>query len=513
MTESRGLPNWIVRPDGEQEPFDAEKVFRAMFRAAGRLGAADAFRARELSDAVLHFLAESGPGDAVGLDDFIDTVVKVVRELGHPSLARTRAESTDLRAADGGTVTDLFPAEILAAERAGLLALGDREHSTVLAGSVVVPQLPRGGNPSGMLQRLCEARGHTGGYVAIDGPEYLLPVTSGAAIVSDWVAELREGLRRTGLRAVVNLNCRTPPPWAVAPSGGLFPSDSPAEIALKRALVSRSLFDEISAGETGSIRIDWHICESDFEAGHRPQILHVCRRLPEGVPMTFVPDRPRRPVALAEGLDRNHPAVFSVVGMRIDGLARYLAPTTTGQPGALLRAIPSLGSLARSAGHARLQYLRSHGGPGIDREFLLDRGRLLVVPLGLPSVARMELAHMAEEGDVQQQLLRAVLGGMSRFSSLGPPTVLDSAPPGSGLPSPEKATELAANVTPESQLRHAAALQGDTQTGTASIVLPTRFSTNAEDLAGLIEYAYRLPGLVRCRFVPPGPDSPTLAVV
>src|SRR5947209_6439518 len=95
MTESSGLPNWIVRPDGRRERFDPEAIFRDLFRATARLGAADPFRARELADAVLHFLAGSETGQTVGVDTVSDTAVKVIRELGHASLAQALAEVSE----------------------------------------------------------------------------------------------------------------------------------------------------------------------------------------------------------------------------------------------------------------------------------------------------------------------------------------------------------------------------------------------------------------------------------
>jgi len=511
MTESRRLPSWIVRPDGVREPFDAEAVFRTLFHATSQLGDPDTFRARELADAVLHFLAESEPGETAECDSLRDTVVKVVRELGHVSLARLLAESPDPPVTEDGAATDIFPPEIIAAERSGLLALGDCWHGPVLAGSVVVPQLPGGGVLPGMLQALQEARRHTGGYVAIDSPEYLFRTSPSPGAIHDWVAELREGLRRTGLRAVVNLNCRTPPAWAVTSTGGLFPPDAQAQVDSTRQRISLSLLGELAAGEPDLIRVDWHLCDSDLHSDLRPRLLHVCARIREGATVGFVPDRPRRVVALAEGLDREHPAVVSVVGARVDGLARYLLRSMSRQEEALMRAMSSLASLARSAGNSRLRYLRANALAGVAPGFLLDRGRLLVVPLGLRWAVQTGMRDVADETDAQQQLLRALFGGVSQMPSLGPPTVLDSAPPGSDLPPADEAAEPAMRATPQNQLRRAASLQGDTQTGTAVILLPAGFASDVADLAGLIEYAYRLRGLVRYRFVPPGTDSPTPA--
>ncbi|HZY85346.1 MAG TPA: ATP cone domain-containing protein, partial [Gemmataceae bacterium] len=55
-------PTWVYKRDGRLVPFDADKISRALFAAAEGLGRADAFLARELADAVVHFLTAEGEG-------------------------------------------------------------------------------------------------------------------------------------------------------------------------------------------------------------------------------------------------------------------------------------------------------------------------------------------------------------------------------------------------------------------------------------------------------------------
>src|SRR5581483_9766182 len=83
--------------------------------------------------------------------------------------------------------------------------------------------------------------------------------------------------------------------------------------------------DELAAGEPGAVRIDWHLSESDLLTGQRPRLERVARHAAAGVPIAFVADRSRHPVALAEGLDRAHPAVITAIGLCLDGLAAHLA--------------------------------------------------------------------------------------------------------------------------------------------------------------------------------------------
>src|SRR5262245_46938599 len=224
MTDSPGLPRWIVRPNGDREPFDAERVFRTLFRASERLGNGDAFRARELADAVLHFLAEFESAETISYDTLHDTVVKVVRELGHASLARASTATGSLAEGDLDA-TDIYPPEILAAEQCGLLAPGARRHPSALAGTVLASRLPGAPDDPETVPALAQARLHTARYVAIDSPEYLFRTVARRDAIREWVLHLRAGVRRTGLHAAVNLNCRTPPAWAFTPTSGLFPKD------------------------------------------------------------------------------------------------------------------------------------------------------------------------------------------------------------------------------------------------------------------------------------------------
>ena len=88
MSQSPGLPGWIVHSDGRREPFNAETIFHRLFRASAHLGSPDPFRARELADAVLHFLAESDPGEAARATlSLIEKELK--NESGAPFLDRT----------------------------------------------------------------------------------------------------------------------------------------------------------------------------------------------------------------------------------------------------------------------------------------------------------------------------------------------------------------------------------------------------------------------------------------
>src|SRR5580700_7512344 len=87
-TNAAGLPAWVSKRNGQREPFDADKICQALFAASDALGSANAFLARELTDAIVHFLAADAGATHVTTVQIAEQVVKVVRELGQPALAQ-----------------------------------------------------------------------------------------------------------------------------------------------------------------------------------------------------------------------------------------------------------------------------------------------------------------------------------------------------------------------------------------------------------------------------------------
>src|SRR4051794_40922942 len=92
------LPAWVTTRDGRVEPFDADRIAQALFAAGEALGTPNAFLARELTDAVLHFLRQDA-GQSIPTAAYVaEQVAKVVRELGQPALAQAFAARHDGRA-------------------------------------------------------------------------------------------------------------------------------------------------------------------------------------------------------------------------------------------------------------------------------------------------------------------------------------------------------------------------------------------------------------------------------
>ena len=85
------LPSWVYQRDGRLVPFDPDRITLTLFDATTSLGAGDAFLARELTEGILYFLADETGGVIPTTTQLSELVAKVVRELGHPGLARAFA--------------------------------------------------------------------------------------------------------------------------------------------------------------------------------------------------------------------------------------------------------------------------------------------------------------------------------------------------------------------------------------------------------------------------------------
>src|SRR5215468_5766443 len=92
---------WVHKRDGRLVPFEADKISRALFAAGESIGRPDAFTARELTDSILHFLSAEASGSAPTTAQIADLVVKVVRELGQPALAKAFADAQTRKAESG----------------------------------------------------------------------------------------------------------------------------------------------------------------------------------------------------------------------------------------------------------------------------------------------------------------------------------------------------------------------------------------------------------------------------
>ena len=449
-----GPPTWVHKRDGQLVPFDADKISRALFAAAESLGHPDAFLARELADGVVHFLTIENEGVTPTTEQLAELVIKVVRELGQPALAEAFARFRESRSQvsakpqaaevapsteivlrfDRGTplsailpscvreyaLQTVFTRDLVAAQSAGLLTLTGLDTPTELASCVLGPPLDPG---TGLIAAIEELRRFVGRFVVFDGPEHLLAAQSGP-VVRDFVRDLAIGLRLTGLRAIVNLNSAAPPSWAgELAEGPLFAaqqrkSHSEQLRELSDEFASELLHPTHSIPCAGAVRIDWHLGERDFatESATRERLQRLARLVLEGAPLAFVFDRPRRQAALAEGIDRQHPAVLLTVGLHLPRLA--LQPGIDGDPAKFLPKLGSLARLALSAGVQKREYLRrlergrprpTADAPALTSGFLLDRACLLVAPVGLDRVVHSFINKGLSAGGVALDFGRQIV--------------------------------------------------------------------------------------------------------
>jgi hypothetical protein len=551
-------PAWVTKRDGRLVPFEADKISRALFAATETLGRPDAFLARELTDGIVHFLVAEADGATPTTVQVRELVIKVVRELGQPALAEvftshvpattpkhTAEEEPALPAAEeirvplmgppaafvqsclrAYTLRQVFTRDLVSAHGDGLLTLTGLEAPAELAGCVLGP------TGAGPLGAIVQARAFAGGLIVIDGPEHVLArVSRGDAAVADYVRELTLGLRATDLRAVVNLNCAAPPPWAgELADGPLFAAQRQAPASAYLGQLTDALLDALRQADLprGALRIDWHLGERDFQPGAEARLLRVARLAAESDRIAFVFDRPRRPVLLAEGTDRTHPAVLLTVGLHLPQLADQ--PGVGGDPARFLQKLGSLARLALSAAVQKREFLRRRSDRAdVTRGFLLPRARLVAAPVGLESVARAFTGRGLCEGkptlDFARQVvqrLRDVLRQDGRLCLME--TCLDAPPlgfrlageevvPGHGEPTAEGQTyraEEAAGVTAwdaraevKSQLRAAGTLHGAAEMGTAAVFLPE--ASAAEHMADWLRGAWQQTDLARLRFLRAAP--------
>jgi hypothetical protein len=520
MTDQPTPPAWVRKRDGSVVPFDADQISQVLFAATEALGRPDAFLARELTDGALHFLAVESDDDTLTTTQIAETVAKTVRELGQPALAEAFAARAAAAAEPGGetillraprdvpprllvpqllreyTRQAVYSGQLLAAQSDGLLTITGFESPGELAGCVAGPTT----SPE-------ELRRWVSGTVAFDGPEYVVAGGQG------FECEALSAVRLLGLRAVVNLNCATPPPFAGdLARGPLFAGqDAAADEATRSAAADRlrELVTQPPFAAAGT-RVNWHLGERDF-AAHR--LRRVAEDAADGGAISFVFDRPRRPVVLAEGIDRQHPAALLTVGLHLPRLAAQ--PGLAGDLGSFLHKLGSLARLAVSAGVQKREYLRrlerAHPSP-LTTGFLLDRARLVVVPVGLDHVVQQFVGRGLTSGgaalDLGRQIvtrLRDVLRQEVRTSHLE--ACLDG-PESFALTEGPAGTEAVAGLTAwdpsaalKNQLRAAGSLHAVAERGTMALFLgPEEFTP--EGIVERLRQAWETSEVLRLRFQP-----------
>jgi hypothetical protein len=347
----------------------------------------------------------------------------------------------------------------------------------------------------------------------LDGPEHLLAhsVTAAKDEVREFARELALGLRLTGMRAVVNLNCAAPPSWAGdLAEGPLFAgqivSPAPEQLASLADGLARALLRQTTLGD--QVRIDWHLSERDFAPEAAQRLTTMAEFALDGAAVGFVFDRARRPVPLAEGVDRQHPAVLLTVGVHLPRLAEQ--PGVDGDATRFLKKLGSLARLALSAAVQKREFLRRQDS--FKSGFILDRARLVVAPVGLDDVVTAftggGLCSGKESLDFGKQIVQALRdvlrqdGGACRLGTCldGP----DDFRLGDGKPAIGQAAGLTAwdaAALPKHQLRAAGALHALAEGGTAALILPEDPRPTAEVVADYLRSAWKQSDVNRIRLL------------
>jgi hypothetical protein len=548
MASASPLPAWVHKRDGRLVPFEADRICQSLFGATETLGRPDAFLARELTDSVLHFLrVETAGGITLATSQIAEITAKVVRELGHPALARAFAESGNLKAErrqlqapaqvqvsfartdppravvarclQQYSLEAVFSRDLASAQQAGLLTLACLDTPLAMAAYVVRPPGLEGGPE--LIEVLEEARELAGGYVVVDSPEHILCDRGGEADPAGFAQRLRHGLRLTDLKAVVHLHCSVPPVWAEAGADApLFasrrPLPNPGQLEATAEALLRAFLG--TADGAGRVRVEWHMNGRDFGptgiSADMPVLRRCVKEFISHPELGFRFDRPRQSLALGPGLDRCHPAVLLAVGLHLPRLAEIMGPART--PDVFLRKLSSLARLALSAAAQKRAFLRRHcaqekgSAAAIGRGFLLDRARLVVVPMGLEAAVQKLTGHNPAEDPASLEVarqaiqhLRSVLEKEGEAAGLdvcldGPDDILgeweEMGLDGGNEYAICKEMEMSAFewcATARRHLRAAGVLHQQAGGGTVVLALPPEAAARVDALADLLQYSWQ----------------------
>ncbi len=273
----------------------------------------------------------------------------------------------------------------------------------------------------------------------------------------------------------------------------------------------------------GRIRIDWHLSAGDFtspEASALPRLLRLARLALESAPLSFVMDRPGQPLPLAEGIDRQHPAVLMTIGLNLPRLLQL--PDVGGDVERFLNKLASLTRMAVSAGVQKRNYLRRRQDGVLSRGFLLDRARMVAVPIGLEMVVRALAGSGICSGRAASELAEQIASSLAaNLRQAGNAASLDVCVAGVSWASPVKgftlaeqseaklpAIDQAAGLTcwdmtadAKTQIKKAGLLHAAAGPGTAAVFISHDRPPSPEDIVELLQFAWKSSTASRVQFV------------
>ncbi|MFQ3649636.1 MAG: ATP cone domain-containing protein [Gemmataceae bacterium] len=435
-------PAWVRRADGRLEPFDADRIARSLFDAAQCVGQADAFLCRELTDGVVHFLAQECEATP-SVVEIAEVVARTVRELGYPALARAyeqRGPRCELPSPNSP-----YSADVQAANAQQLIQLDLSCADDRLAALLCTPE------------RL-QAAATLARRLAIEGVEEqgLMPPLAPVGVA-------------------VRLHLNMPTALQTSEAGGLLFAPEPTMPLAERRARSLAWLEGSPQG------IDWHLGAEDVDD---PGWLEsVCdRALDPSRDVAFVFDRPRRAVALGGGLTRSRPAVLIHVGIHLLTLAEQ--PGMLADPERYLQRLGSLLRLALSAAVQRRQQLRGGERPGLREGFLLERAIVVIEVLHLDEVVRRFTGWSLANGGASLALGRRIVRRLLEvLRSEGRHLQLEGVLEG--------LTPLAAGASLRAQASAASALHALAEGGTLRLHWPEEIACQPDRLAEELRRQWR----------------------
>ena len=268
------------------------------------------------------------------------------------------------------------------------------------------------------------------------------------------------------------------------------------------------------------MRVDWHLSERDFQPKTEPQWLRLVRRALDGDRLAFAFDRPRRRVALAEGIDRRHAAILTTIGVSLPRLIEQLGVDV--EPARFLEKLGSLARLALSAAQQRRRFLRKEGTSRetLTRGFLLDRARVRIAPLGLAEVVRPLTGRAPNGGDARmtfgQSIIRRLVevltqeGGTQQLDvcvdTYAGRRAAGCDPAGNDSESAEYSGPLRLDVAADTQLwlRAAGTLHAITESGTAVLVFREGATLEVDQMVDYLRWTWKNTEVVRLRLARAG---------
>lgn len=420
------LPNSVKHRDGRLVPFDSDIISQNLFAAAQTLGSADAFLVRELTDGVLHFLAQEDFGDIVAADSLDDFIEKIVGQLEQPALARAfrerirpvietgragptltvpyhpaeRPESIAARCVEQFALRSGFAPDIAAAHEQKLIHLGGLQTPHLLD-TVVLDPIPANDGDAWTWVRDGAARASN--MLVFEGPEWMIAKATPDEI-GTFIDQLFHARELYGRRMVLHVGGGDAPAWArPLAAGPLFQENQ------TQPPCSSEWWLKLADHGRDSLRAIWHWRDAAASNRHLLDSIQQKLELPScGLihEWSVAFDRPGHPVALSNGLDRRRPAILLDVCLDLPRLLNR--PDVACQAAAFLDKLPSLSRLAVSAGVQKRAYLRRLANDK-NREVLLERAAVRIVPLGFSQAIEQLLGVPTTATKPARTLAREIL--------------------------------------------------------------------------------------------------------